>query len=324
MRRLAYRPVGALFVLAALFVPRAASADPNDIVLNRFLTWDPTTKGFTNVDQTAFRTLVSELGMVLAPAPMSPAQTLGWSGFEITTSLGWTTINSSAVGANGMPVWRALQSADPMTGAGAPGVLPTFSVKARKGLWLPVPSFEVGAGMTHILSSQMYAMDLDGKVALNEGYSRWPLPALAVRGAVTRLTGSTQLDLTVASVDVSVSKLFGIGGTWSLTPFGGWNYLFIIPRSQVIDATPGVDAYMQGTGTPPDNSDLKANFVFPNQSTITRQRLFLGLKAQYYKLAVLAEAQFILAGKSTSGNITVIPDNARSQQSYIVSLALDF
>ena len=75
---------------------------------------------------------------------------------------------------------------------------------ARKGLWfLPLPSFEVGAGAVNVSGSKMWAAQIYGKFAIQEGFHDWPLPSLAVRGAASRLMGADQLDLTVASLDVS-------------------------------------------------------------------------------------------------------------------------
>jgi hypothetical protein len=102
-----------------------------------------------------------------------------------------------------------------------------------------------------------------------------------------------ELDLTAASLDIAVSKHLGIGGTWRLDPFAGWNLLMIVPRSEVIDPTPNVDALQPG-----NEMDSLNNFVFKDQATIYRQRLFVGMKLQYYVFQLTLEAQFALAGSS--------------------------
>ena len=76
----------------------------------------------------------------------------------------------------------------------------------RKGLWLPLPSSEVGLGAVHLMDSQMWAAQGYVKFALLEGYHKLPLPSIAVRVAASRVFGSRDLDLTVASADVSISK----------------------------------------------------------------------------------------------------------------------
>ena len=89
----------------------------------------------------------------------------------------------------------------------------------------------------------MYALQGYAKIALQEGFHDWVLPSFAVRGSVSQLLGTDQVNLTVWGVDVLASKAFGIGGTARIEPFVGWNILFIDARSGVIDTTPDCDAY---------------------------------------------------------------------------------
>ncbi len=150
----------------------------------------------------------------------------------------------------------------------------------------------MGAGAIHVGSSRLWAGQLYVKAALHEGYHDWPIPSVAVRGAVSRLFGSEQLDLTVGSFDISISKRFAVGGTYSVTPYAGWNRLWIIPRSQVIDETPGV-------AVKDDPGDAANNFVFPDENSISRTRWFVGFKLKYYLFALTAEADFIGSGSSS-------------------------
>jgi hypothetical protein len=203
----------------------------------------------------------------------------------------------------------------------------TTGLHVRKGIWLPLPSFEVGAGIVHLNGSQLWSAQGYAKFALHEGYHGLPLPSLAVRGAVSRLMGSQEVDLSIASVDVSASKTIGIGGTVGLEPYLGWNTLIMIPRSEVIDRTPHQDG------------DRRLNFVFRDQDNILRNRIFAGFKLQHHVLALLFEASFALAGSSVDDRIgtdmdcaaVAMPteacdstDQASAQQSYTISVALDF
>src|SRR5262249_38755765 len=150
------------------------------------------------------------------------------------------------------------------------------------------------AGAVHLLDSHIWAAQLYTKLSLHEGYHDLPLPSVAVRGAVSRMMTSSQLDLTVASLDVAISKHVGIGGTWRLEPYGGWNVLMIIPRSEVVDGTPNVDPLAMGQA-----ADSLNNFVFSDQDTILRHRFFAGAKLQYYVFHLTLEAQLALKGSST-------------------------
>jgi hypothetical protein len=274
-----------------------------------------------------FRALVSELGVVLAPRLATPADTLGFGGFQFTADVAYTSIS------NGESYWRALQPATGGDAASHSGVIPTIGVFARKGLWFPVPSIEVGAGMVHVGSSHMYAAQGYAKLAVHEGYDGLPLPSFAVRGAASRLMGQRELDLTIASLDLSASKHVGIGGTWSVDPYAGWNLLWMIPRSQVIDETPNVDPLQMGNA---DDSNL--NFVFRDQTNIVRQRVFVGAKLQYYVFQLSLEADFALAGSSVDDRAGVdtactldsnttncdSKDLAKLQKTYLASLGFDF
>jgi hypothetical protein len=41
----------------------------------------------------------------------------------------------------------------------------------RKGLWIPLPAFEFGAGALSILNSRMYVLQGYAKLALQEGFT---------------------------------------------------------------------------------------------------------------------------------------------------------
>ena len=325
--------VASAVLALSLVVPSLAAADQNDIILSRLGTRVTDNNGvLTNVigQNLELRSLASQLGVVLAPHMLTPADTIGFGGFQLTVDYATTTIDPEA------PYWKARAgSPDPAgTGGGAhgPGSMSTIGMFARKGLWLP-PSFEVGVGAVHLIDSNIWTGQLYAKLGLHEGYRSLPIPSLAVRGAVSRMMSQRDLDLTVASLDVTASKHVGVGGTWRFDPYAGWNLLMIIPRSEVVDPTPNVDSQQMGNEL---DSDL--NFVFREQDTIFRQRILVGAKFQYYILQLTIEAQFALAGTSVddrSGtNDACMPDStttncdakdtAKAQRTLSMSAGFDF
>jgi hypothetical protein len=266
------------------------------------------------------RGLASQLGVVLAPHLLTPADTIGFGGFQLTVDYSTTTIDQDA------SYWRVLQ--------GQPdNMMRTVGVFMRKGMWFPLPSFEVGGGAIHLVDSRLWTGQLYTKFALHEGYHDLPIPSLAVRGAVSRMMNQRELDLTVASLDVAISKHFGVGSTWRWDPFVGWNMLMIVPRSEVIDPTPNVDPL-----TPGNEQDILLNFVFKDQDNIYRHRVFVGAKFQYYVFQLTVEAQFALAGSSvddrTGTNEPCMPnattttcdakDTAGAQRTLAMSAGFDF
>lgn len=304
---------------AALAASAPAAADTNDLVMSRLTA--RLDDGRIVPQNAELRSLASQLGVVLAPHLLTPADTLGFGGFQLSLDYATTTIDASA------PYWRVLQ--------GTPQeALTTVGVFARKGMWLPLPSFEFGVGAVHLADSRIWTGQLYTKFALHEGYSQLPLPSVAVRGAVSRMMTQRELDLTVASLDVLLSKHIGIGGTWRLDPFAGWNLLMIVPRSEVIDPTPHIDPLEPG-----NEMDAMNSFVFRDQDTIFRNRFFFGAKLQYYIVQLTLEASFALAGRTvddqpgtadacamTSAETTSCDaaDNAAAQRTLSLSAGIDF
>ncbi len=276
----------ALTLLAILVASQSARADTNDLVMSR-LTMPDGNGGFVpqNVE---FRSLASQLGVVLAPHLLTPADTIGFGGFQFTVDVAQTSIDNSAA------YWRVRAGVDPTaTGSVGSGSMETVGFFVRKGIWLPVPSFEVGVGGVHLVDSNIWTGQMYGKLGLVEGYHELPLPSLSVRGGVSRMMNERELDLTIASLDVMVSKHLGIGGTWRLEPFAGWNVLMIIPRSEVIDPTPTIDPLKPG-----NENDAKANFVFSDQRNIIRQRFVIGSKFRFHVLEFTVELAHAFAGTS--------------------------
>jgi hypothetical protein len=325
--------VVALFVLtAAVCAARPAAAGDNDLILGRLVvladdagTGMPTRAVGQSLE---LRSLVSELGVALAPRLLAPADTLGFGGFQFSADIGWTSISSEE------RWWRAMRSSPDASGAGTMshgvGMLPTIGLFARKGIWFPVPSLEFGAGAVHLLDSRLWTAQGYVKVALHEGYHDLPIPSFAVRGAISRLMGQKELDLTVISIDASIGKQFGVGGTWNANPYLGYNALIIVPRSEVIDPTPNVN----------DNgntADRNLDFVFKDQDDILRHRVFLGAKLRYYVFAITLEGTYATAGSSVDDRPTDVvcmtnsrttncdsTDQAKAQTTFTVSTGFDF
>lgn len=280
--------------------------------------------------ETRFRSLMSELGMVMAPQIVTPADTIGFAGFQISAELGLTQINNKA------EYWDGVKAVAPQNRlAERPGAwLSTVGMFVRKGIWLPLPSMEVGAGVVHLLQSQMIAYQAYAKLAIHEGFNDWPLPSVAGRAGVSHVTGSDQVRLDIASFDAIASKSFGVGGTFRAEPFGGWSYLMIKAKSGVIDATPGCDGFVSSAGgnggmfcgpMAADN-DLAANLEFPNQDTIIRTRFFGGMKLKFAAVFIAAQYEYIPPGRSRdlSKSSAGARDKSGEQTRVSISGGLDF
>jgi hypothetical protein len=317
-------------------------------------------------DNAAFRSLMSELGVVFAPNILAPSDTQGFGGYNFAVELGWTMINPKKLSQDQNIqgkhwYWRAAESVSSttfkdgdITTNDQKAVLardrlerelpssfaPTVTVMARKGLWLPVPSFELGVGIRHLIGSRMWGPLVQAKVAIHEGYQGWPLPALSVRGTGVRVMGSPDFNLTVGGLDFAISKHLGIGSTFNLTPYAGYQLLWIVADSEVLDATPGVDAMQQtaqNVGFDPLEmnrcgvQDCAGNFTFEDQSNITRHRVFFGIKANFYLASLLVEYSMFASGSKSdevvsraTGSALKIPDDAGTQHNISFSVAMDY
>lgn len=161
----------------------------------------------------------------------APAATLGHSGFAVTAELSMVFLQQTV---NLQPTDpTAPATSMPTTGAiDHPMLLP--SVHLRKGLpW----SFELGVRAGWIERSRMGTGTLELKWALNEGFTY--LPDIAVRGHITKILNSRDFDLTAGGLDLGIGKKFAIGGMVTLTPYVGWNLVFVGASSGTVDFNPG-------------------------------------------------------------------------------------
>ncbi len=280
-----------------------------------------------------FRSLMSELGVVMAPHIPMPADTLGFAGFQVSGELGFTQIG------NNKSYWNGVSAVSPQSpSASRPdATLTTMGVFLRKGLWFPAPSFEIGGGVVNLLNSQMLSWQGYAKFALHEGFHDLPFPSLAVRAAVAYVTGTDQVNLKSTSLDVLVSKGFGVLKTARIEPFGGWSLLLIDAGGRPIDFTPLCDSVAVARATPgqpvSDNcaiaqsgtaNDLLANAAFPAQDIITRYRVFGGAKLKFGLLAVIAQYELYLAGSSRDENVISAVDRSGQESAFSLSTGLEF
>ena len=252
-----------------------------------------------------FRSLMSELGVVMAPRIPMPADTIGFAGFQVSADLGLTQIGHNN------DYWNGVNAVTPgaRNNSRPDGTLTTMGVFLRKGIWFPAPSFEVGGGVVNLLDSQMLSWQGYAKFALHEGFHDLPFPSLAVRAAFAYLTGTDQVSLKTTTLDVLVSKGFGVLKTARLEPFGGWSLLLIKAGGKPINFAA---------------NDLVAIAAFPTQDIITRYRVFGGAKLKFGILAVVAQYELYLAGNSRDESVISAVDQSGQQSAFSLSTGLQF
>lgn len=261
----------------------AASAAPHDLQLSRFLDFEVDenadddggrTWGYATGDDELFHQFAREFGQVMAPRPGAPAETLGQAGFGVKASTSLSAIPA------GEEQWTTAAE-----GRNPAAALFTSQLQVRKGLPF---SFELGGNLTHLGASQVFAMGADLRWALHEGYAYFP--DIGARGSVNTVVGAPELNMVNAAWDISMSKSFGVGGVMSLTPYLGYQQLYTVASTRVLNAYPQ-DPRPPQTLSRDDDRDLNfaPEYVF-GQETHQINRFFGGLRLNTWILSFTLEA----------------------------------
>jgi len=198
-----------------------------------------------------FRLISEDLGSALSYKPVTPAEPLGLTGFDLGLEFTSTDISKSSA---------ALAKA---SGNGSPFdtlIVPKLHVAKGLPFDIDVAAFYSAIPTTNIklIGAELRYAILGGGVAL---------PAIAVRAAMTQLSGVDQLAFSTRSLDVSISK-----GFLMFTPYAGVGSVWVDSRANVSGA---------------------ANVVLSEQ--FTQSKLFAGVNLN------LGLTNFALEGDSTGG-----------------------
>ena len=272
----------------------------------------------------AFKNLLSELGFAMAPDAFHPARTTGFGGFILAIEASYTKINNDAQSTelNGTKIqyWHqgtrgpTIPSTKSFstTNDSPDSVLQIYTLKARKGLPL---GFEIAGALGYMANSSLWMLGGDVRWAPFEGFRTGAggiLPDISVGGGVRTVMGTDKFTLTTVGLDAELSKPIAFASTFVLTPWVGYQRLWIFGDSTVIDSTPNVDAVdqcgFQGvdqtTGQPicknnipgtttPNNNDFNNDFTFEKVRT-QRNRGIIGLDFRYEMLHFAGEFLFDL------------------------------
>jgi hypothetical protein len=258
-------------------------------------------------DQVAFKRLINQYGFAIAPTAMHSARTTGFGGFDVTIEAAYSKISSDESywkrGTQG-PVdassgERATSNENPA------GMLQVYSLRFRRGFGF---GLELAGTVGFLPKTSLLSGGADLRLSLLEGFRTGIpgyLPDVAVGGGVRTISGTPEFQLTVAALDVQVSKPIPLFGMSVLTPWIGLQQLWIFGNSGNIDLTPGTDAqaYCGYAGSNvPGNPDPNKNYFdgkpictnpspgaardFNNEVvfddvTLERRRLLLGVGYRY-------------------------------------------
>src|SRR5690606_21756076 len=191
-------------------------------------------------DDAAFLNLVHQFGMAIAPSAMYDGRTTGYGGFEIAVEGTYTAVNGDAdymkrgTRGPGDPVsGRASEENDSPA-----SLLQLYSLRVRKGFGF---GFETGLQFGFMPNTSLVSGGADIRMSILEGFRRGVpgyLPDFAIMGSARTITGTAQVQLTVAAASAVLSKPLTIAQTAVVTPWVGYQHLFIFGDSGVIDFTP--------------------------------------------------------------------------------------
>ena len=153
--------------------------------------------------QTLFRNLSEDLGSALSYKPITPAAPLGVIGFDIGIEVTQTDMEKSS------QAW--------VTTTGS-SVSSLYVPKLHVAKGLPL-NLDIAAFISKIPSTNISLYGGELRYAIVEGGIA--MPAVAIRGSYTKLSGVSQLALDTTGLDVSISKGFamfspyaGVGQVW--------------------------------------------------------------------------------------------------------------
>lgn len=159
--------------------------------------WAANISNLTGLTQPEFKLLSEDMGSALSYKAVTPPAPLGVTGFDLGLEVTSTKMQNPALWT--IATGSALNSM----------IVPKLHVFKGLPLNIDVGAFYAAVPTTNI---KLYGGEL--RYAILEGGVA--LPAVGIRGAMTKLSGVSQLALSTRSLDISISKGFAM-----FTPYAG-------------------------------------------------------------------------------------------------------
>ncbi len=153
------------------------------------------------VSQADFRNLSEDLGAALSYKAVTPAAPLGITGFDMGVEVTQTSMAKSAA------LWNQITGGS----SGTVNYLYVPKLVIAKGLPFGI---DIGGFYSRIPTTNISLYGVELRYAILPGSVA--TPAVAIRGAMTKLNGVSVLSLDTKSIDLSISKGFAM-----LTPYAG-------------------------------------------------------------------------------------------------------
>ena len=162
--------------------------------------------------QSDFKDLSRDLGLVISYIPLAPAEPLGGVLPHIDAGV---EVSAFSLDTNSS-YWQKIKTYP--GNADIPSTVPVPRLHIQVGL--PVIPIDLGYVYATIPGTDVKYMGAEVKWAILSGSVA--TPAIAIRGAYTKLSGVTDLDISTKSADISISKGIAI-----FTPYAGYGMVWI-------------------------------------------------------------------------------------------------
>ena len=182
-----------------------------------------TSISINTLTQDEFKTFSEDLGMALSYQPLSPAAPLGdkLPGFDAGVEASFVKLDKTS------PYFQKIKDATAAAGADFPNSLVLPRVHVQVGL--PIIPIDLGVSYTKVGDISLTGYEI--KYAILKG--GLAMPAVALRGAYTKLSGLDELDMTTKSLDLSISK-----GILIFTPYAGVGKVWITSEAHSTPTIP--------------------------------------------------------------------------------------
>ena len=169
--------------------------------------------------QDDFKKFSRDMGLAISYVPLAPAEPLGdkLPGFDIGVEVTGIKLDTD------QQYWKDVEAA---MGDTLPSTLPVPKFHAQVGF--PFIPIDIGFVYSKVPSTNIKFMGGEIKYAFLEGGVA--TPAIAVRGAYTKLSGVDDLDLSTKYLDLSISKGIAI-----FTPYAGYAMVWIDSKDKSTD-----------------------------------------------------------------------------------------
>lgn len=162
--------------------------------------------------QDDFKNLSRDLGLAISYVPLATSEPLGGVlphidlGVEVTS----TSIDNNA------SYWKQISNVPGNSSVPSSLVMPKIHLQVG----LPIIPIDLGIVYGEVPSTNIKYTGYEVKWSILQGSTA--MPAIALRGAYTTLTGVTDMDISTKSADLSISKGFAM-----FTPYAGYGMVWI-------------------------------------------------------------------------------------------------